>query len=135
MTDPWDPSLGKWDPRDPGPQRGSSTERGFYISREISQVDRSLVLNSNSISYILVTAYYFQVLLVILDTYLRYELLPYHYLTIVRDGSLLLSHISVREPLHPVLINLASNYLFYKVLDHLTYRKDSSINKMINLLD
>ncbi len=44
-----------------------SRTRGLYIiSKEISQVDRSLILNSNSILYILVTEYYFQVLLVIL---------------------------------------------------------------------
>jgi hypothetical protein len=56
------------------------------------------VLNSNSISYILVTAHYFQALLVILDLF--YKSLLYHYLTTVKDGSLLLSHTSVREPLH-----------------------------------
>jgi hypothetical protein len=82
------------------PDSRDSRTRGFYISREISQVDRSLVLNSNSILYILITTYYFQALLVILNTCLRHELLPYHYLTTVRDGSLLLSHILVHEPLH-----------------------------------
>jgi hypothetical protein len=49
-----------------GALQGAPRKRGFYIAKRISLVDRSLVLNSNSISYILVIAYYFQVLLVIL---------------------------------------------------------------------
>ncbi len=74
--------------------------RGFYIIGTISLIDKSLVLNSNSISYILVIAHYFQASLVILV--IRHELLPYHYLITIRDGSLLLSHTSVREPLQVV---------------------------------
>ena len=43
--------------------RGSSTARRYYMVEGFSPLDRSFVLNSNSISYILVTAQYFRALL------------------------------------------------------------------------
>jgi hypothetical protein len=56
-------------PRTPWEQ--DSTEHEGLYSRGFSPVDRSFVLNSNSISYILVTAQYFRALLG--DTHWTYQ--------------------------------------------------------------